>query len=105
MTADNSKPEEGNGWTEWKRKVLSDIERLGSCLDRNLEIITELCTKTAQLDDLRTDVRELTNEVQAMREEIAVIRTKLATYGAAGGAVAGISVAIITALIMKAFGL
>jgi phage-related tail protein len=104
MATDN-KPEEGNGWTEWKRKVLSDIERIGSRLDRNLEIITQLCTKTATLDDLRTDVRELTNEVQAMREEIAVIKTRLATYGAVSGAVAGVAVAIITAFIMQALGL
>jgi len=101
----SDKEQEGNGWVEWKRKVLSDLERLGGRLDKTVETIGHLCSDIAVLTDLREDVKALTIEVGKLREDIAVIKTKLATYGAVSGAISGIAVAIITALILRAVGL
>jgi len=103
MTATNQT--EGNGWAEWKRKVLSDISTLSARLDNSIEKLATACTDIAVLNDLRTDVQSLKTSVDNLREDVAVIKTKLATYGAVSGAIAGITVAVITALTMRAFGL
>lgn len=94
-----------NGWLEWKRKVLSDIERLGKRLDAAAGKIADFRADITILNDVRDDVRELTKTVNKLRDEITAIKMKLATYGAVGGAVAGIGATIITAFIMKALGL
>lgn len=95
----------GNGWTEWKRKVLSDLETLSVRLDHTMEKITIICADIAVLPDLREDVKYLTKAVTELQQDVAVIKTRLATYGAISGAVTGLAVAIVTGLVMKAFGL
>ena len=95
----------GNGWAEWKRKVLSDIDSLSKNLLDTAVKLNDLCTDVAVLKELRDDVKELTTAVNELRQDIAVIKTRLATYGAVSGAVAGVAVAIITAFIMQAVGL
>lgn len=95
----------GNGWAEWKRKVLSDIDSLAKSLLDTTVKLSSLCTDVAILKELRADVKELTTAVNDLREDIAVIKTRLATYGAVSGAIAGIAVAIITAFVMQLIGL
>jgi hypothetical protein len=95
----------GNGWQEWKRKVLSDIDNLSKNLLDTAVKLGDLCTDVAVLKELRDDVKTLTVSVNGLREDIAVVKTRLSTYGAVSGAIAGVAVAIITAFIMQAIGL
>lgn len=77
-----------NGWNEWAKKVLTDIERL----DKEQESIYNRVDKS---------YRELQESINLLRIEIAVIKTRAGMYGAIWGAVVGLVTTIIAAAIIK----
>ncbi len=77
-----------NGWNEWAKKVLFDIERI----DKEQESIYNRVDKS---------YRELQDSINSLRVEIAVIKTKAGIYGAIWGAIVGMITTIIAAAIIK----
>lgn len=80
--------EDRDGWNEWARRVLGDIERL----DREQKNIY------ASVDKSYKDLQEAIN---LLRIEIAVIKTRAGMYGAIWGAVVGLITTVIAAAIIK----
>jgi len=72
--------EQKDGWNEWAKRVLGDIERLEVSIDKILIEITNL------------------------RVDIAVLKTKSAIAGAFWGALVSLIVSIIAAIIVKQMG-
>lgn len=66
-----------DGWNEWAKRVLGDIERI----DNKLESII--------------------NNVASLRIEIAVLKAKAAMLGVIWGAVVSIIVSVVTAFLLK----
>ena len=66
-----------NGWNEWSRRVLGDIERIDK-----------------KVDDLVTQINKLAIE-------IAVLKTKAAMIAGVWGAVLGIAASVITSFLLK----
>jgi len=77
-----------NGWNEWAKKVLFDIERL----DKEHK---DVCDR---LDKSYKDIHEAIN---LLRIEIAVLKTRAGMYGAIWGAIVGLVTTVIAAAIIK----
>jgi len=77
-----------NGWNEWAHRVLGDIERLESNLER---IEGKADTKHG----------ETIKAIQALAIEIAVLKTKAAMIAGVWGSVLGIIASIVTSLLLK----
>lgn len=80
-----------NGWNEWAKKVLGDIERLEK---RQLENISAI--ENAKL--------EFTIAMNKLLVEIAILKTQAAFIGGVWGAVVAIVVSVISALIIHLIG-
>jgi hypothetical protein len=74
-----------NGWNEWAKRVLHDIERS----EAN---INELYGK---INDAKADCDRKINEI---RVEMAVLKTKVALIGTGCGIVAALAIELITRL-------
>jgi tetrahydromethanopterin S-methyltransferase subunit G len=69
-----------NGWSEWAHRVLGDIERLDE-----------------KEDKMQTQLNQLAIE-------IAILKTKAAMIGGLWGAIFGIIVSVVTAIILHRIG-
>ena len=69
-----------NGWNEWAHRVLGDIERLDE-----------------KEDKMQTQLNQLAIE-------IAILKTKAAMIGGLWGAIFGIIVSVVTAIILHRIG-
>lgn len=74
--------EEHNGWNEWAKKVLADIERL----DNNHKFIM------SQMD---TNNKNLMEQINLLRVDLAILKTKSAVIGGAWGTIMGIVVGLV----------
>jgi gas vesicle protein len=93
-----------DGWNEWARRVLGDIERIDRASKTTNERIDKI---TGDIyERIEKSYKDIQTNLNSLCIEIAVIKTKAAIYGAIWGAVVGsvmaVITAIITALIIKA---
>jgi len=65
-----------NGWNEWSKHVLMELERLNKCYDR------------------------LDEKIDKVNIDIVKLRTKASVWGAIGGALGGIILTAITSIII-----
>ena len=49
MMGENMLAENGNGWTEWRKHILLEIERINKNLEKLSEKHTEVCLEVAKL--------------------------------------------------------
>jgi len=66
---------EHNGWTEWSRHVLKELERLNTCYE------------------------SLSTKMGIMQTEIATLKERSSVWGGIAGTIAGIVVGIIATLL------
>jgi len=64
-------PPEHNGWNEWSRHVLAELERLNDCYEK--------------LDTKLTDIRS----------DVIILKTKAGLFGAGAGLLAGLAVKLL----------
>lgn len=84
MTADGKNA--ANGWNEWAKRVLHDIERAE-------ENISELYGK---INDAKSDCDRKINDIKI---EMAILKTKVALIGTGCGIAAAVAIEVITRLV------
>ena len=71
-----------NGWNEWSRHVLKELERLNVSIEN---------VKDVKIENIYTKIEELKDDIQKKIEEINVnigqLNVKSTTWGAIGGAI------------------
>ena len=77
MTPINDSPTDGNGWGQWAKKVLSDIERL------------------------EEKQNAIQRDINTLGIDIAILKTKLIMLSLAWGGAVGVVVSIITTLLTR----
>jgi len=90
-----------NGWNEWAKKVLSDIEAakedISELYSKNTALNLELVNKINALNNsLLHEINELN---LLITKKFAIIETKASQNGAFWGAIVGILCSIITSII------
>jgi hypothetical protein len=86
MTADAKSTNSANGWNEWAKRVLHDIERAE-------ENIGELYGK---INDAKSDCDRKINDIKI---EMAILKTKVALIGTGCGIAAAVAIEVITRLV------
>ena len=86
MTADAKSTNSANGWNEWAKRVLHDIERAE-------ENISELYGK---INDAKSDCDRKINDIKV---EMAILKTKVALIGTGCGIAAAVAIEVITRLV------
>ena len=70
----------GNGWSEYQRLVLSELERLDDAIQKlNSKLDDSIQKLNTKIEDIRN------NEIKDMGEEIQVLKFKAGLWGALAG--------------------
>jgi hypothetical protein len=72
-----SSPEQPNGWKEWSRYILKELERLNNCYEG------------------------LRNDVGKIREEIITLKVKSAVWGSVGGVIFAAIISVVVAILVN----
>jgi len=97
MPPEDSGPNElHNGWREWSRHVLTELERLNKTISSVHKEINNLRNETVLKEDHRDLRREFDKFKLATATQLAVLKTKSALIGAVSGLLVG---GLITALL------
>lgn len=73
-------PSAPNGWTQWSKYVLEELKRLNKCYD------------------------SLDARLQIMQKDVITLKVKAGFWGAGAGALVGIVVSFIAAIVVKSLG-
>ncbi len=76
-------PPSGNGWEEWRKHVLSELQRHNECMDK-----------------IDTKIDNLEDKIALLSLDVTTNKVKIAFLGSMSGFVAGIIASIITAIIL-----
>lgn len=80
-------PEDRNGWSEYQRLVLSELERLDDAVQRvEAKVDAGAARLHERVDTMRDALREM---IEENRRELRELRVKTGLWGAALGAAAG----------------
>jgi len=91
---------ENDGWGEWSKYVLKELERLGELAGKNANNIQELnvCLSKVKvgIDNLTISTQQLVTSMDVVKNEIAGLKIKSGIWGAIGA-----SIPIIGFLLLK----
>lgn len=97
----NSDKKPTNGWYEWSRWVLKNIEKINERLD-TFPTLRD-CEKCQQQNDsLKTELQTLEDSLYRLEREIAVLRTEVKIRAGLWGAV-GAAIPVIALILMRYF--
>lgn len=76
-------PPSGNGWEEWRKHILSELQRHNECVDK-----------------IEAKIDKLEDKMIILSLDVTTNKLKIAFIGSAGGFIGGIIASIITAIVL-----
>ncbi len=96
-----SLPTPGDGWSEYQRLVLAELERHNRAIESLAEKLADIKVEIATRNELQALKAEVAEYRASVNTELATLRTKAGGWGAVSGALA----ALIPVLMMILFQL
>jgi hypothetical protein len=98
-----------NGWNEWSRYVLKELERLNDIVkdvqDKAAKLLADVSANRATLDSLKADIADLklaqattALAVQSLTAEVTGLKVKAGVWGALAGLIPVVAMLLVEAI-------